>query len=113
MFDWLTLRHTSPELASDQLRDLSHYISLIYAIVAVNMLFSFWGSWNAVPPWMILAVIVPAALIVTRRIGWWRGIARQTDGNIAGAHRSLRITVVVMPLAGLMFSTLAVFACIP
>ena len=109
--DWLTLRHTSPELAADQLRDLSQYIALIYGIVAANMLFCFWGSWTTISPWMIGAILVPIAAIVTMRIRWWRAIPDRVPRGRGCDLRSLRLIILIMPIAGLLFSTLAILAC--
>ncbi|RSU47030.1 EAL domain-containing protein [Sphingomonas sp. S-NIH.Pt15_0812] len=109
--DWLTLRYSSPQLAADQLRDVSQYIALIYGIVAANMVFCFWGSWTTISPWVIGAILLPIAAIVTLRIRWWRALPDRVarDGN----HdlRSLRITVVIMPVAALALSTMAILAC--
>lgn len=111
LLDWLTLRRTSPDLAADQLRDISHYIPLIYAIVAANMLFCFWGSWNVASPWWTASTVLPFAAIVTLRLRWWRDMSRQIhDGTIRPLH-ALRVTLVVMPVAGLLFSAVATLAC--
>jgi len=109
--DWLTLRHTSPELAADQLRDLSQYIALIYGIVAANMLFCFWGSWTTISPWAIGAILLPIAAIVTMRIRWWRAIPDRVPRGRGCDLRSLRLIILIMPIAGLLFSTLAILAC--
>ena len=108
--DWLTLRRISPELAADQLRDVSHYIPFIYGIVIANMAFCSWGTWNVMPPWWVMTGVLPIILAAAYRIRWWRNLRGQIDHDMTRAHRILRETVVVMPIGGLVFSTLVVLA---
>lgn len=109
--DWLTLRQTVPELAADQLRDVSHYIPFMYGIVAVNILFCCWGSWRVVSPPAVVASMLLLLAAILWRIRWWTRESRHATYDPARARHSLRIAVMVMPVIALSLSAMAVCAC--